>query len=279
MSKVIDSVCSLQEILKTKSQIGFVPTMGNLHQGHLSLIEKSLQENETTVVSIYVNPTQFGINEDFNNYPRTLERDCSLIDGVNKEKKEIIIFSPKSDKEIYPNGKEVIKAIGPHHCLEGSLRPGHFDGMVTVVKRLFEIVSPHKAYFGKKDYQQYLIVKELVKSFNLNIQIIGMETARERNGLALSSRNGYLTPEELQSALKLRNTLTDLAKVWKSTKNIEKIKQTIKNIVDTDSNFNYLAIADKDSLETDNLSEENLILLGNYQVREVKLIDNLELVE
>ena len=277
MIKCIENSDNLQSLLKNYNDIGFVPTMGNLHEGHLSLIEKSLQNCELTVVSIYVNPTQFSAGEDFKTYPRTLETDIEKIQTLLDANKNLIVFAPLSDIEIYPNGKNIIKATGPCTQLEGELRPGHFDGMVTVVKRLFEIVQPQKAYFGKKDYQQFLIVKDLIRFNNFDIQLIGVDITRDLNGLALSSRNSYLAPSELNQALTLRNTLLQLQKSYDNNNCALDVQNQIKAILAKDSNFNYLAIATSDNLNTPGKFDKNLILLGNYQVGKVKLLDNLEI--
>jgi len=193
ISKIIEGIKA-----QNKS-VGFVPTMGALHFGHLSLVSKALNENDKVVVSIFVNPTQFNKKEDLEKYPRTLERDINLLKALSKN--NIIIYAP-SVNDIY--GKN-IKASdfdfdGIENEMEGKFRPGHFDGVGTVVKRLFEIVKPNNAYFGEKDFQQLQIVRKLVEKLQLSVQVVGCEIYREETGLALSSRNARLKSEYLKAA-------------------------------------------------------------------------------
>jgi pantoate--beta-alanine ligase len=190
---------TIEGIKAQNKSIGFVPTMGALHAGHLSLISKSLNENELVVVSIFVNPTQFDKNEDLEKYPRTLKRDINLIKTLSKN--NIIIYTP-SVKDIYGENIEALNFNfdGLENEMEGKFRSGHFDGVGTVVKRLFEIIKPDNAYFGEKDFQQLLIIKKLVEKFQLSINVIGCEIYREKSGLALSSRNVRLKPEYIKAA-------------------------------------------------------------------------------
>lgn len=274
MIEVICSTKLLEDKLKPFNSIGFVPTMGNLHDGHLSLILKSLQENDTTVVSIYVNPTQFAAGEDFETYPRTLEQDIQKIKPLGKSH-SIFIFAPESEKEIYPNGKDLINAHGPIDTLEGFLRPGHFDGVATVVKRLFGIVRPQKAYFGKKDYQQLKVIEALVKNENLPIQIIGMPIKRDSDGLALSSRNQYLSFSQREQALMLPKALHKLKKLILAKKSMNDVERLKKELIAL-GNFNYLEICNQDDLSPAKSLDNNLVILGNLQMGKTKLLDNLE---
>jgi pantoate--beta-alanine ligase len=183
--------------------IGFVPTMGALHAGHLSLVDASEAECDRTVVSIFVNPTQFGPNEDQDRYPRTLERDCQLLADHGCW----LVFAPTA-KEVYPAGFETYVEVGSvAEPLEGAIRPGHFRGVATVVLKLFQMVPADRAYFGRKDYQQSLVVKRMIADFNLPIQLIVCPTVREADGLAMSSRNAYLNAEERQQATALWRSL------------------------------------------------------------------------
>ena len=276
MITLIKKAKELSSLILNKKNIGFVPTMGNLHRGHLKLVERAVEENETCVISIFINPTQFGENEDFDQYPRTLECDVDLIQKHLPEAKEIIIFAPDSENEIYPQPRTLIKAPGPGHLLEGSLRPGHFDGMATVVKLLFELIKPARAYFGKKDYQQLIIVKHLIRDLNLAIELVGVDIVRDDHGLALSSRNGYLSTEQYKRALVLPKTLQEIQAAWKEKKDIKQGKEYIEEVKSKDKNFNYLALVNKKSLNEPS-GDVDLILLGNYDLDGVKLIDNLEL--
>jgi pantoate--beta-alanine ligase len=188
-------------ILGIKAQdktIGFVATMGALHKGHLALVSKALKENDVVVVSVFVNPTQFNKKKDLEKYPRTLERDINLIKTLSAT--NIIIYAP-SVKDIYDENIEALNFDfdGLEYEMEGKFRPGHFDGVGTVVKRLFEIVKPDNAYFGEKDFQQLQIIKKLVEKLRLSINVIGCEIYREKSGLALSSRNERLKPEHLKA--------------------------------------------------------------------------------
>ncbi|MFT6630900.1 MAG: pantoate--beta-alanine ligase [Bacteriovoracaceae bacterium] len=276
MIKVFHKTLDLQNFLNGKDSIGFVPTMGNLHLGHLSLLSESLKYCKTNVISIFINPTQFSQGEDFNKYPRTLEADIDKIKSLDTSEHEIIIYAPDSELEIYPHGKKVIDAVGPCHILEGALRPGHFDGMATVVKRLFEIVPANKAFFGKKDYQQLTIIKELVKKYEFNTEIIGLPIIREESGLAMSSRNGYLSQEEKGEALSLRQALLSLKAEIELKKPIADIQNSIKTIL-ADKRFNYLELCHQESLETVEHYSNKMILLGNFQVKATKILDNIEI--
>ena len=276
MIKVFNKTLDLQNFLNKKNNIGFVPTMGNLHLGHLSLLSESLKYCKTNVISIFINPTQFSEGEDFNKYPRTLKADIDKIKSLDSPEHEIIIYAPDSEIEIYPKGKKVIDSVGPCHILEGAIRPGHFDGMATVVKRLFEIVPAHKAFFGKKDYQQLVIIKELVKKYNFDTEIIGLPIIREESGLAMSSRNGYLSQEERVEALKLRQALLSLKAEIELKKPIVDIQNTIKTIL-ADKRFNYLELCHQESLETVEQYSNKMILLGNFQLKTTKILDNIEI--
>ena len=207
MTKVIQTVSEMQQITQelksTGKTIGFVPTMGALHEGHLSMMRRSVEENDITVISVFVNPLQFGPNEDFDAYPRQIDQDVALVEAINVD----YVFHPAVE-EMYPNELSVTLKVGRlAEVLEGAQRPGHFDGVVTVVNKIFNIVSPNKAYFGKKDAQQLAIVEKMVEDFNHPIQIVGIDIVREEDGLARSSRNVYLTDDERQEAVHLSKSL------------------------------------------------------------------------
>lgn len=207
MTKVITTVSEMQSIAKEYKRhgqtIGFVPTMGALHEGHLKMMELSSEFNDITVASIFVNPLQFGPNEDFDAYPRQINKDVEMMEEIDVD----YVFYP-SVEEMYPDELGVTLKVGKlAHVLEGAQRPGHFEGVVTVVNKLFNIISPDYAYFGKKDAQQLAIVEKMVKDFNHPIEIIGVDIVREKDGLAKSSRNVYLTEEERQEAVHLSKSL------------------------------------------------------------------------
>lgn len=263
-----------------KRKVGFVPTMGNLHAGHISLLEKALADNEVVYFSIFVNPKQFGPNEDFNKYPRTLDYDLDQIQkcATKFPGKEIIVFAPADTKEIYPAGyDQTVVVTNFNGILEGKKRPGHFDGVSTVVYRLFDLVKPAKAYFGLKDYQQYLVIRRMVKDLNLPIQIIGMPIVREESGLALSSRNQYLTTEQKQEALILSRSLKKIAQMIHGKRDlIPAAKKEIDQILQ-DSKWNYLEMRDAETLEEDLTHSKKLTLLGVYQIGTTRLLDNMQL--
>lgn len=207
MTKVIQTVSEMQHITqklkRTSKKIGFVPTMGALHEGHLSMMRRSVEDNDVTIISVFVNPLQFGPNEDFDAYPRQIDQDVALVEAINVD----YVFHPTVE-EMYPNELSVTLKVGRlAEVLEGAQRPGHFDGVVTVVNKLFNIVSPDKAYFGKKDAQQLAIVEKMVEDFNHPIEIVGVDIVREADGVAHSSRNVYLTDDERQEAVHLSRSL------------------------------------------------------------------------
>src|SRR3954464_5257385 len=203
---IITSVTALRERLQREPDNVFVPTMGNLHAGHIELMRLAKQRGAAcTVVSIFVNRIQFGPKEDFDRYPRTLQADADKMRDVGVD----VVFSPE-EREIYPEHQTfVVEPSDLQHILEGAFRPGHFRGVATVVLKLFNMVRPHTAIFGKKDYQQYLVLRDMVKQFALPIEIIPADTVRAPDGLALSSRNGYLTPDERAEAPRLYRVLRD----------------------------------------------------------------------
>lgn len=207
MTKIVTTINDMQEIVKSyRSQgetIGFIPTMGALHDGHLKMMRMSVENNDVTVISVFVNPLQFGPNEDFDAYPRQIDQDVKAVESINVD----YVFYP-SVWEMYPDQLDITLKVGRlAEVLEGAQRPGHFEGVVTVVNKLFNIVSPDYAYFGKKDAQQLAIIEKMVKDFNHPIQIVGVDIVREEDGLAKSSRNVYLTQEERKEAIHLNESL------------------------------------------------------------------------
>ncbi len=237
----------LKSIENENLTIGFVPTMGALHQGHLSLMQQSLDNNQITVVSIFVNPTQFNNPEDLSKYPRTLEADTKKIESLDSD---IIVYAP-SVEDIYEGNiqSETFDFEGLENQMEGKFRPGHFDGVGTIVKRLFEIVTPTNAYFGEKDFQQLQIVKKMTQKSNLPVNIIGCPIHREENGLAMSSRNERLSSEQRKEASIIFKTINN-AKILFQTKNAEEVTQWVKTVFDKNPNFEleYFQIAEEDTL-------------------------------
>ena len=256
------------------STIGFVPTMGALHDGHLALMERSLRENEYTVVSIFVNPTQFNNPEDLAKYPRTLAEDVRKITALNPE---VIVYAPSVD-DIY-DGKPISQSFdfdGLENQMEGKFRPGHFDGVGTIVKRLFEIVTPTNAYFGEKDFQQLQIVKKLVAKNQLPVTIIGCPIYREANQLAMSSRNERLSANERNQASIIYQTLLQ-AKILFQNETIASAIQLVQQTFENHPLFDleYFVIADEETLLSSITKEKN----KNYRAFIAVFVNNIRLID
>jgi pantoate--beta-alanine ligase len=272
--KTIPDIRALRQ--KLSGTVGFVPTMGFLHEGHLALVKRARAENSTAIVSIYVNPTQFGPREDFGAYPRDFNRDLELLrkGGVG------IVFVP-SDGEMYPpefsSWVDVEKVT---ERLEGASRPGHFRGVATVVAKLFNIVQPTRAYFGQKDAQQVVVIKRMVADLNMNLEVVVVPTVREGDGLAMSSRNIYLGPKERQAATVLFKALT-LA--WQSgrggEKDAEKIRRQMTSLIQKEplAQIDYVSIADAETLEELNLLDRPAVASLAVRIGKTRLIDNMPL--
>lgn len=254
--------------------VGFVPTMGALHAGHLSLLRKSIENNGFTVISIFVNPTQFNNAEDLEKYPRTLESDVEKIKTISKD---IIIYSPNV-ADIYDTKleSETFNFEGLEHQMEGKFRPGHFDGVGTVVKHLFKIVKPTNAYFGEKDFQQLQIIKKLVEIEKLSVNIVSCEIFREANGLAMSSRNERLTSEERNQAALLYQTLKE-AKLLFTTKTIQEVKLFVENVFKNHSiiSLEYFEIANENTLVPSDIKTEDV----QYRAFLAVFINNIRLID
>lgn len=273
---------ALKSFIKTfenkNTTIGFVPTMGALHQGHLSLMQQSLQENQLTVVSIFVNPTQFNNPEDLQKYPRTLEEDSLKINNLDSN---IIIYAP-TVVDIYDKKIESkhFDFDGLENQMEGQFRPGHFDGVGTIVKCLFEIVTPTKAYFGEKDFQQLQIIKKLTTKNNLPVTIVGCPIFREKNGLAMSSRNERLTALEREQASLIFETLQQAKELFK-TKTATETTQWVETVFDKHELFEleYFQIANEETLEPclEKSSDQNYRAFIAVFVNNIRLIDTISL--
>lgn len=270
-----------KHILKLKDNnktIGFVPTMGALHKGHMSLVKKALNNNDVAVVSIFVNPTQFNNQNDLVKYPRTLERDVELLKTVSNS---ILVYAP-SVEDIYKNNIESIKFDfdGLEHEMEGEFRDGHFDGVGTIVKRLLEIVKPDNAYFGEKDFQQLQIIKKLVEKFNIPVNIVGCKIHREANGLAMSSRNERLKPEYKKAAPFVHKTLL-AAKEKFGTKSANKVTEWVKQQFAEHEllKLEYFIIADVDTLKQIKRKSNKKTYRAFIAVYadDIRLIDNIAL--
>ncbi len=253
--------------------VGFVPTMGALHAGHLSLVRKAKEENEVVVVSIFVNPKQFGPNEDFNAYPRVLERDQNLIEKENVD----YLFAP-SVEDMYPEGFSTsIHVANLTDYLCGYYRPGHFDGVVLVVNKLFNIVRPTKAYFGQKDAQQFRVLRRMVDDLNMGIEMVEMPIVRESDGLAMSSRNAYLSPEERKKAPILHEALKYAADQIKSgRRDAFKIKREAVQIIRKypEIKVQYFEIVDEKTLAPVSRVSSKVIVAAAIFIGKTRLIDN-----
>ena len=268
----------LKSVSGPNTTIGFVPTMGALHKGHLSLIKNSLAENQITIVSIFVNPTQFNNAEDLEKYPRTLEIDTKKIEAVSKE---VIIFAP-SVEDIY-QGNTVSASFnfdGLENQMEGAHRPGHFDGVGTIVKRLFEIANPTNAYFGEKDFQQLQIVKKMVKKHHLSVNVIGCPIFREENGLAMSSRNERLSLKAREDAALIYKTLKT-AKEKFGTNSAKEVTEYVENVFKQNAEFKleYFEIADEEELisSAENKKDKKYRAFIAVFINNIRLIDNIAL--
>lgn len=278
--QIIHTIAELRTALKAESNIAFVPTMGNLHAGHLHLVEIAKQHAACVVVSIFVNPLQFGANEDLANYPRTLQADCEKLQAAGTS----IVFAP-SVSEMYPDanasslGQTMMVTAPPiANTLCGSSRPGHFDGVATVVMKLFNIVNPQFAVFGKKDFQQLFIIRELVKQFNLPIQIIAGDTIRESSGLAMSSRNGYLSDTQKSQAALLQQTLQHIVDaIQTGNRQFAALElAATQQLNDHGWQVDYVSICSAATLNKADVQDQHLVVLAAAKLGNTRLIDNIE---
>lgn len=278
--QTIHTVNELRSALKAQPNIGFVPTMGNLHAGHIHLVEIAKQHAQCVVVSIFVNPLQFGANEDLASYPRTLEADCEKLKTAGTD----IVFAP-SIAEVYPdfdgdNLNQSMTITPPPMANElcGTSRPGHFSGVATVVMKLFNIVQPQVAVFGQKDFQQLFVIKQLVKQFNLPIEIIAGNTVREPNGLAMSSRNGYLTTAQKIAASQLQQCLQQIVSAIKqgNTDFAGLEQMAIQALNDKGWLVDYISVRSANTLALATKEDSNLVVLGAAKLGNVRLIDNID---
>lgn len=281
--KVLKEPCKVQalsnELRKEGRIIGFVPTMGYLHEGHLSLVRRSKAECDVTFGSIFVNPTQFGPGEDYEKYPRDEERDLSLLKDLGVD----YVFLPDVE-DMYPEGYSTyVDEVSLSRYLCGASRPGHFRGVCTIVTKLFNIVKPHKAYFGKKDYQQYRIIERMVRDLQMEVEVVPCEIVREPDGLAMSSRNVYLNPEGRKDAACLYRSLI-LARdmVRNGERNSSEIIKKMEEFILRHKSVNridYIAIVDLyDLTPVDTIRGKELIALAVF-IGRARLIDNIEILE
>lgn len=279
--QTVNTLEALRQIIsQVKSEgkrVGFVPTMGNLHQGHLSLIDIAKSNADFVICSIFVNPTQFGEGEDFDDYPRTLSQDQDKL----KAKQCDLVFAP-GVKEMYPGGFDksllsqvIVPGISDKHC--GASRPGHFTGVATVVSKLFNMVTPDIAIFGEKDFQQLAVIKKFTSELAFPVKIIGAPTTREDSGLAMSSRNQYLSSDEKKQASVIYQTLTDTkTRILQSSEStLELQKEAILKLEQNGFRNDFFAICDSNTLETANESTVDFVILVAAFLSNTRLIDNV----
>ena len=275
--QIVNKVCDLRELVKNwrlnGESVAFVPTMGNLHAGHLQLLKSARNTADRVVVSIFVNPTQFGVGEDYESYPRTEYEDQQKLEAGNAD----MLFLP-SVAEIYnPEAKTTVTvaALSERYC--GAFRPGHFSGVATVVCKLFNIVQPDIAFFGLKDFQQFTVIKTMVRDLNIPVEIAGIDTVREPNGLAMSSRNGYLTKDEKQIAPKLYHSLLAARDaILTGERNYEGIEQQMLHFL-KESGFepDYFVVCRSIDLKKAEAEDMDLVLLAAAKLGKTRLIDNI----
>ena len=271
---VIHSVAALRERLQREPNNVFVPTMGNLHAGHIQLINIAKPRAACTVVSIFVNRLQFGPQEDFERYPRTLEADCAKLRDAGVD----VVFAP-DEREIYPEPQTyVVEPSDLQHILDGAVRPGHFRGVATVVLKLFNMVSPHSAIFGKKDYQQCLVLTNMVRQLALPIEIILAETVRAEDGLALSSRNAYLSPAERREAPRLFQLLCKAREeIAAGARDYQRIElDVMAELAHHGWKPDYIAVRRQSDLQVPQAGDRKLVVLGAARLGRARLIDNVE---
>lgn len=276
--KIVNSIKELKQNLALEKRdnklIGFVPTMGALHEGHLSLVKHCVKENDVCVVSIFVNPTQFNDKHDLETYPRTLEKDCALLESTGCK----YVFAPTAE-EMYPEPDTRTFDFGTvSQVMEGAKRPGHFNGVAQIVSKLFYAVEPDNAYFGEKDFQQIAVIRAMVKQLNIPVKINACPIVREADGLALSSRNTRLTPELRQKAPLIARTLKE-STTFAPDKNVREVIDYVVNTINKDSDMEveYYEIVDGNTLESINDWSDADYIVGCITVYcgEVRLIDNI----
>lgn len=273
--QVIHTVAELRKRLRGEGSVVLVPTMGNLHAGHLALVEEARKHGACIVASIFVNRLQFEPGGDFDRYPRTLDEDCSKLAKAGCH----VVFAP-DEGELYPEPQEIL--LSPPKLAEqlcGEFRPGHFQGVVTVVAKLFNIVAPHTAIFGRKDYQQLAVIRALVRQLNYPIAIVGVETVREPDGLALSSRNGYLSSGERTEAVRLNRNLRRIKeKIEAGERDFGALCSfAIKDLTDAGWKVDYVAVRHQRGLALPGPADRDLVVLAAAWLGKTRLIDNLEI--
>ena len=272
--KILETIAALKaERGKLGGSVGFVPTMGYLHDGHLELVRRARAENITVIASIFVNPSQFGAQEDFTSYPRDTERDLAMLEEENVR----LVFMPAIE-EMYPQGFSTwVDVEEITERLEGESRPGHFRGVATIVAKLFNIVQPDSAYFGQKDAQQLAVICRMVSDLGLNLDIVAVPTVREPDGLAMSSRNIFLTAEERKAALVLWKALCLARGHWeKGQRDVASLRQEMASLIEHEpfANIDYISIADPETLEEIDVIDRPALVSLAVRIGGTRLIDN-----
>lgn len=274
--QIIHTIQELRAWRKNAGTVAFVPTMGNLHEGHLALVREAKKRADNVVVSIFINRLQFGQGEDFDKYPRTLQQDADKLEAEGVA----VIFAP-DEKELYPNVEQRYNVEPPHlqNELCGKFRPGHFRGVATVVSKLFNIVAPDVACFGKKDYQQLAVIKGLTEDLNFDVEIVPVDTGRAEDGLALSSRNQYLSVEECAEAPRLYRELQAVAESLKqgSLDYAGLEKRAVQSLTEHGWTVDYVEIRHADTLEVARTGDRKLVVLAAARLGATRLIDNVEI--
>jgi pantoate--beta-alanine ligase len=273
--QIHSSIADLRAALKNRGRVVFVPTMGNLHAGHISLMEQARTHGDTVVASIFVNRLQFGPNEDFDKYPRTFQADCDKLAaaGVN------VLFAP-TETDLYPEAQEyTVEPPAIQNILDGEFRPGHFRGVATVVLKLFNCVQPQAAVFGKKDYQQLMVIRNMTRQLALPIAIIGGETVRAEDGLALSSRNGYLSEAERAEAPRLYRLLNQIRDAIRAgeTDTVKLENAAISTLTAAGWKTDYVAVRQQSDLSMPKGVDAPLVVLAASRLGSTRLIDNIEI--
>ena len=274
--EVVETVTAYRELRKKRAgSVGFFPTLGYLHEGHMSLVRRAREENDVVVCSIFVNPTQFGPNEDFQQYPRDTQRDLAMLEPYTD-----VVFMP-SLEEMYPEGYSTwVDVEKVTDVLEGAARPGHFRGVATVVAKLFNIVQPDRAYFAQKDAQQLVVIKKMVKELNMPLAIVTCPTVREPDGLAMSSRNTYLTTEQRKAAVVLYQSLVMANEMWQTGEHdAATIKRAVTKLIQEEplAEIDYISVADPETLEEMEGSHAGALVSMAVRFGKTRLIDNVVL--
>lgn len=273
--QVIHTVSALRTRLKDEASVAFVPTMGNLHAGHLALVDRAREHGRCVVASVFVNRLQFEPGGDFDRYPRTLPQDCAKLEHAGCH----VVFAPE-EREIYPQAQEMrVSPPAVAEQLEGQFRPGHFEGVATVVAKLFNIVRPHAAVFGKKDFQQLHVIRALVAQLNFGIEIVGVETVREADGLAMSSRNGYLSAPERAEAVRLSRSLKGIKEqAERGARDFDRMTAAAAHDLARHGwGVDYVAVRNRSALAAPGADDRELVVLAAARIGKTRLIDNLEI--